>query len=171
MENTKDLLLDFKSNRDYKAFSKIAIESSENLENMLVLCVTIPYPFPQYSSWLLSHVAENHLDKLLPFHNKLIDVFLNCADPSAQRNLANTLLKFPETAYKSGEMMDCLFQFLQDSNTKVALKAYAMYLLVPLVKPYPELRRELKLLLNSRIDLESRAYLGAVKKVENMLDK
>jgi hypothetical protein len=68
-------------------------------------------------------------------------------------------------------MIDCLFQFLQDSNPKVALKAYAMYLLVPLVKPYPELRRELKLLLNSRIDLESRAYLGAVKKVENMLDK
>lgn len=171
MEKTKEMLLDFKGNRDYKLFSKLAVQSDDNLENMLELCLTIKYPFPQYSSWLFSHVAENHNSQLLPFQTKLIDIFLNCTEPSTQRNLANTLLKLPGTDYKSGEMMDYLFKFLQNPESKVALKAYAMYLLVPLVKPYPELKRELSLILQARIAFESQAYIGAVKKVERLLDK
>ena len=171
MEKTKEMLLDFKGNRDYKAFSAIAIQRMENIDNMLELCLTVKYPFPQYSSWLLSHVGENHLEKLLPFHHKLIDVFLDCTESSTQRNLANLLLKLPETNYRDGERMEYLFQFLQNSETKVALKSYSMYLLVPLVKPHPELIRELRLVLNARVEMESRAYLGAVKKVEKMLAK
>ena len=170
MEKTKQMLLDFKGNRDYKMFSKLAIQNEEHLGNLLELCLTIKYPFTQYSSWLLSHVAENHREFLLPFHQDLILVFLKCTDHSTQRNLGNTLLKLPETNYKSDEMLERLFNFLQNSDTKVALKAYAMYLLIPLVKPYPELIRELKLVINSRVELESKAYLGAVKKVEKMLD-
>ena len=169
MEKTKEMLLEFKSNRDYKAFSAIAIQDLDNVDNMLELCLTVQYPFPQYSSWLLSHVAENHLEQLLPLHYQLIDVFLNCTEPSTQRNLANAILKFPETNYQEGQLMDYLFKFLQDPDTKVALKAYSMYLLIPLVKPYPELRRELKLVLNARIEMESRAFSGAVRKVERML--
>lgn len=171
MEETKQLLLEFKDNRDYKSFSLRTIQNSETIPELIALCYTVKYPFPQYSSWLLSHVAENHREKLLPFQQDLINVFLKCSDHSTQRNLANTLLKFPETDYKSGEMMDYLFRFLQDSNTKVALKAYAMYLLVPLVKPYPELKRELLLVIQSRISAESQAYKGAVKKVERLMDK
>ncbi len=169
MEKTKEMLLEFKGNRDYKLFSFQAIQNPQTIPDLIELCYTISYPFPQYSSWLLSHVAENHLKQLLPFHADLIDVFLTCTDHSAQRNLGNVLLKLPETDYKSGEMLERLFAFLQDADAKVALKAYAMYLLVPLVKPYPELVRELKLVLNSRIELESKAYAGAVRKVENVL--
>lgn len=171
MEKTKQLLLEFKDNRDYKSFSLRATENSETIPELIALCYTVKYPFPQYSSWLLSHVAENHREQLLPFQSDLIDVFLKCSDHSAQRNLGNTLLKLPETDYRSGEMLERLFDFLLDVEAKVALKAYAMYLLIPLVKPYPELIRELKLVLNSRIDMESRAYAGAVKKVEKALNK
>ena len=171
LENTKAMLLDFKGNRNYIAFSKMAIQNKEHLKNMLELCLTVKYPFPQYSSWLLSHVGENHLNELLPYHHQIIDVFLNCTEFSTQRNLANTILKLPETNYRDGEMLEYLFQFLLNSETKVALKAYAMYLLIPLVKPYPELIRELKLVLDARLEFESKAFSGAVKKVVRMLDK
>ena len=171
METTKGLLLDFKGNRDYKMFSAMAVQNESNIDNMLELCLTVKYPFPQYSSWLMSHVAEHHVKILIPFQDKLVDAFLKCTDHSTKRNLANALLKLPETNYKDGERMDCLFKILQNSDAKVALKAYAMYLLVPLVKPYPELQRELKLVLHSRLELESSAFRGAVKKVEKMLGK
>lgn len=141
------------------------------IEDLLRFCLTLKYPYPQYSSWLLSHVAENHLELVLQFHSKIIDTFLGCQDPSAQRNLCNVLIKLPKIDYREGELLDTYFSFLTNSESKVALKVYSMYQIVPFLKDYPELKTELKSIIEAGMQKETPAFAAAGRKVLKQIQK
>jgi len=166
----RELIEAFQKNRDYKHFAQTAVDL-EMIPRLLELCLTEGYPYPQYSSWLLAHIAENHKNNLATYFPQIIDVFLAAKDHSVQRNIANVLLKFPVTDYREGELLDQLFRFLQDSESKVALKAYCMYLIVPFLKNYPELKGELKAIIEEGMQKESPAYAGAAKKTLRAISK
>lgn len=147
----------------------MAVETDHTIADLLVLCGEIKYPFPQYSSWLLSHIADNHKDKLLPYYSQIIDAFLDCPDPSAQRNLGNVLIKFQRTTHREGELLDKLFYFLTDPETKVAMKVYAMYLITDFLKDYPELKGEFQSIIEAGMQYESAAYQSAARKTLKIL--
>lgn len=159
------LISDFRSNRDYKHFSRLAAETDGMIDTLIRFCYRNDYPFPQYSSWLLAHVADNHYDRLVPFQNSLIDAFLDGSDPSTQRNLGNVLQRFPKTVHREGELLDRLFAILLDAETKVALKVYAMNLAFAFLEDYPELKSELQVIVEDGMTRESAAYLSAGKKI------
>ncbi len=165
MEETKDLINAFKSNRDYKKFAQLAAETKGAISGLIKLCYTMDYPFPQYSSWLLAHVADNYFETLKPYHPQLIDAFLDCKEPSTQRNLGNVLQRFARDNHREGELLDKLFQFLLDSETKVALKVYAMNLIFTFLKDYPELKCELQSIIEDGMTRETAAYQSAGKKI------
>lgn len=171
MEETRELITAFRNNRDYKHFARRAAETNGTIDNLIQLCYTVDYPFPQYSSWLLAHVADNHFDVLKAYHHQLIDAFLDCTEPSTQRNLGNVLQRFPKTGHREGELLDKLFFFLADPGTKVAVKVYAMNLIFTFLKDYPELKTELKSMVEDGMNKESAAYLSAGKKILKNLAK
>lgn len=171
LENTKNLILEFRDDRNYQKYVLLACADDTTILNLIDLCRETKYPFPQYSSWLMAHIADSVFEKIYPFHHKIIDVFLEIEDPSAKRNLANVLLKFPKTTYKEGLLLDALFQLLQNPDTKVALKAYTMYLLIDFIKAFPELKSEFIAVINEGIEKESAAYSGAAKKTLKKISK
>ncbi len=171
MQTIEEILLDFKSNRNYKYSANLIAQNKMFIKDLLRYCLTVKYPYPQYSSWLLSHVAENHLELVLQFHFKIIDTFLCCQDPSAQRNLSNVLTKLPKIDYREGELLDTYFSFLTNSESKVALKVYSMYQIVPFLKDYPELKSELKSIVEARMQKETPAFTAAGRKVLKQIQK
>lgn len=171
MQMIEEILLDFKSNRNYKYSANLIAQNKTFVEDLLRYCLTLKYPYPQYSSWLLSHVAENHIELILQFHSKIIDTFLDCQEPSTQRNLCNVLTKLPKIEYKEGELLDAYFSFLTNSESKVALKVYSMYQIVPFLKDYPELKSELKSLIEAGMQKETPAFAAAGRKVLKQIQK
>jgi hypothetical protein len=171
MQTIEEILLDFKSHRNYKYSAKLIAQNKTFVDDLLRYCLTLKYPYPQYSSWLLSHVAENHLEFILQFHSKIIDTFLDCQEPSTQRNLCNVLTKLPKIEYREGELLDTYFAFLQSSETKVALKVYSMYQIVDFLKDYPELKSELKIIIEDGIKKETPAFAAASRKVLKQISK
>ena len=171
MEEAKNLILAFKDNRDYKKFAQIAAETPQMIDGLIELCYTVTYPFPQYSSWILAHVADNHFDILKNYHTRIIDAFLDCNEGSTQRNLGNVLQRFPKSEYRDGELLDKLFQFLQDSDTKVALKVYAMNLIFTFLKDFPELKGEFQTVIEAGLSKESAAYHSAARKILKNISK
>lgn len=159
------IILAFRADRDYKKFSRIAAETEGAIDELISFCYRTDYPFPQYSSWLLAHIADNHFATLLPFHTQLIDAFMDCTDPSTQRNLGNVLQRFPQIAHREGELLDKLFRFLTDPESKVAVKVYAMNLIFNFLSTYPELKGELQMIIEDGLTRESAAYQSAGKKI------
>jgi len=106
------------------------------------------YPFPQYASQLLLHVARK--DKTSIDYHKVVDCLLVTNNSSVQRNLLGVILCFPLNDYKDGELLDWLFVLINDPASKPGLLNYAVRKLAQFVALYPELLHEIEQALELR---------------------
>lgn len=169
MNETKELILSFQKNRDYSYFTKLAISRSNCIDELINLCYSNEFPFPNYSSWLLAQITDRYTEKTLPFHTKLIDCVLTSNNETVQRNILHALLVFPLSNYKDGEMLDFLFRQLNSTSTKVGIRVYSMYMISNFCKIYPELKNELLQSLSIENSHYTPAYHAAKRKVLNIL--
>lgn len=171
MESVRELIIAFRNNRDVGFFLPQVIASDIRLIEVISLGKEIDYPFPQYSSWLIAHVARQQPQKLYKHQPLLVDVFLDFSDESMKRNLLGALLDLPRIKYREGELLDHCFALLIDPNTKVAIKAYSMYMLLIFVEQFPELIPELEAAIEHNGKHQSPAFYGAARKVAKKLDR
>jgi hypothetical protein len=174
MKAARELITIIRANqetRDFKYYAALVAAQKNLIPDLLTLCLDKEYPFPQYSSWLLAHVAGKHTELLTEFQPQLIDIVFQSPDQSVQRNISGALLNFPRIAYKEGEWLELLFHFLQDPQFKVALKSYSMQLIVGFLEDYPELKGELKSILETGMEEGSPAYRAGARKVLKYLEK
>jgi len=174
MQAARELILTVRSNqesRDFKYYAGLVAAQENLIPDLLALCLDKEYPFPQYSSWLLAHVADKHPHLLKRFQSQLIDIVFGSTEHSVQRNIAGALLNFPRIAYKEGEWLELLFHFLQDPQFKVALKSYSMQLILGFLGDYPELKGELKSIVENGMEEGSPAYRAGARKVLKHLEK
>lgn len=100
-------------------------------------------PLPAHASWLLIHLAKADWTLLASNEHAFIDHFLVSTNQSILRNLLVTLLEFPLTDYREGEVLDALIAHLKNEEDKVALRVYSLYKLAGFVKLYPEIKTEI----------------------------
>jgi uncharacterized membrane protein YheB (UPF0754 family) len=171
MDKAKHLILDFQRNRDYAYFSALGCENAKILKEIILLCYEKSFPFPEYSSWLISHITERFPEQIKQFHTQLIDAYLENKNESLRRNLLNSLLRLPLHSHRDGAFLDQLFHVLIDFETKVAHKVYAMYFIVRFCEIYPELADELKQILSREEQNYTPAYYAGKRKVLKALEK
>ncbi len=99
MNDTKELILAFQKNRDYDFFAKQAISKPGCIEELIELCYSNKFPYPNYSSWLLAQITDRHTEIIAPYQIKLIDCLLSSTNETVQRNLLHSLLVFPLMSY------------------------------------------------------------------------
>jgi hypothetical protein len=64
-----------------------------------------------------------------------------------------------------GEVMEASFSFIQKRDTPIAIKAFALTLLFNLSKIYPDIKNELRLIIEENIDYETAAYKSRGRKI------
>jgi hypothetical protein len=111
------------------------------------------YPFPQYASWLLLHVARRNKTLVEPFYHSIIDCILTTENPSVLRSLMGVSLCLPITDYEEGRFLDRLFSIISDPDSKPGQVYYAARKAAEFVVPYPELQREIELMLEFREEM------------------
>jgi hypothetical protein len=106
----------------------------------------LPYPFPEYASWLLIHVEKKSTGILIPFQPNFIDYLLHGKNQSVLRNLLNCCHVLPLIEYQESTFFDQLLLFVADDTNKVALQVYAIYKLIQFTQKYPEIKTEIEAL-------------------------
>jgi hypothetical protein len=101
------------------------------------------YPYKEYASWLLIHIASSKRINLQPYYPQLVEVLFETNDQTVLRNVARSLTEMNITEYRESEFIDLLIGFIQNYENKVALQVYSIYLLQQFVRRYPELKEEL----------------------------
>ena len=128
------------------------------------------YRLAQRAAWSVSWAAKKNPAMIKPHLNKLVEQLSRTEVHDAViRNSIRILeeIEIPEPLH--GKVMNACFEFVEQPATPIAIKAFALTTLFNLSKHYPEIKPELKLIIEDRIDNETAAFKSRGKKILKQL--
>ena len=140
--------------------------SQQRFDQLFDLFLKDEYRVVQRAAWPLSYAVIAHPEFIEKHFSKLLK---NLDKPgihnSVKRNTVRLLqdIQIPEKF--QGQVMDICFGYISSPTEFVAVKAFALTVLENLSKKYPEIRSELKTIIEDRWDYESAAFRARGKKI------
>jgi hypothetical protein len=164
--NIRAELLKEHSKEHANKISNYACMSKENFEGLIQCFLDKEYRVAQRAAWSVSIAAQKKPEIIQPYIPALVAQLQNKnAHYAVIRNSVRILqqIEIPETLH--GEVMNVCFQFIETRSTPAAIKAFSLTTLFNLSKKYPEIRAELKLLIEERSDNETAAFKSRGRKI------
>jgi hypothetical protein len=124
------------------------------------------YRITQRAAWPLSYCVRQHPELINPYYKPLLD---NLARKDIHiaviRNTVRLLqdVKIPKRYH--GRVMSTCFDFVADPETPIAVKAFALTILSNLSQNYPEIRGELKLIIEEQWEQATPAFRSRARKI------
>lgn len=143
-----------------------ACESKKNFKELMKCFLDEEYRLAQRAAWSVSWAAKKKPEMIYPHIKDLVSVLKkkNIHD-AVIRNSVRVLQQIEIPEKYQGEVMNACFEFLEKPSTPVAIKAFSLTTLFNLSKNYPEIKPELKLIINDRLDYETAAFKSRAKKI------
>jgi hypothetical protein len=130
-----------------------------------------PYRVTQRAAWPLSHCVENHSDLILPHMRRILDKLKESDIHDAVKRNTIRLLQFIDIPKRfHGEITDLCFQYLTNMKEPVAIRVFSMTVLAHISQSHPELKSELKILIEDNLAYASPAFTSRSRKVIKGLD-
>jgi hypothetical protein len=163
--------------RNFTSLASQFVENPQKLEALVKIALSdMNYPYPEYASWLLLHVAKLNATLLEPFLKAIIDRILTCENQSTLRNLVASSTHLTLIEYKEGKFLDRLIAFVKNDENKVALIVYSIYKLIDFTLKYPEIKHEIVEILKIKqenglspaLKIGIRNYTMRTKKIDSL---
>jgi len=125
----------------------------------------------QRAAWPMSYIAIAHPNLIASYKSRLID---NLYHPSHNAVIRNTLRLFqdiPIPEEQEGKLFDYCSKMLLQIKEPVANKIFGMTVMLMIAKPYPELLRELKVILETQFPYEKPGYKSRAKKTIALIEE
>ncbi|HEV7782498.1 MAG TPA: hypothetical protein VGO58_14590 [Chitinophagaceae bacterium] len=135
-------------------------------DELVHLFLNDEYRVIQRAGWPLGEVAVNYPSMILKHLGKLLKhVKKPGLHEAVKRNTVRLLqeLTIPERYH--GDVMNLCFDYLVSPTEKPAVKAFSLTVLENLSHQYPEIKQELKTIIEDRWDLETAAFRSRGKKI------
>jgi len=141
----KDFIDNMFLTRDFSKHVDVFVKDEKLLIDLVKTATSnLPHPYPEYASWLITHIAKTQPQVLEKFQEDFIDCVMTSKNQSVLRNLVNTTQLLSLIEYKESEYLDKLITFIKDDSNKVALFVYALYKLIQFAHKYPEIKNEIE---------------------------
>jgi len=119
----------------------------------------------QRAAWPISYCVIDHPDFISKHFSKLVK---NLHKPgihdSVKRNTVRLLQHITIPKKFHGKIMDLCFQYISSPGEPVAIKAFSLTILQNLSTQYPEIKNEIKLIIEERWEHETAAFKSRAKK-------
>jgi hypothetical protein len=136
------------------------------LAELVTLFLKGDYRLSPRASWPLSYLAELHPQWFAPHAKKIIHNLKTPGLPDAVRRNTLRLLQFIELPKAlKGAVTDRCFSFLQDQKETIAVRVFAMSVLAGLVKEQPELKNELRIIIEDLLPYAGPAIRSRAAKI------
>ncbi len=120
----------------------------------------------QVSSWPLSYCVEAYSSLIQNHFSSLLKNIKKQNHHDAVKRHTLRMLQFVEIPKKyQGELMDMCFNYIQNIAEKPSIKVFALVVLENLSKIYPEIKDELRLILETQMPHESAGFKSRAKKL------
>lgn len=127
-------------------------------------CVT------QRASWPLSYAVQMHPELIKPhFGNLLKNLKKPKLHDAVKRNTVRLLQDITVPERFRGDLMDTCFGYISSPVEKPAIKAFSLTILHNLSAQYPDIKHELKAIIEDRWEYETAAFRSRAKKILKVL--
>ena len=125
-----------------------------------------------YAGWIISYLGESNQQLIKNNLSVIIQKLENKEHNVAQiRNVFRTLQFVDIPQQHEGYVLTKGFEFLNDNNSPIAVKVFAMTVIFNLSKKYPEIQNELKLSLENQFEHASSGFKSRSTKILKKLNK
>ncbi len=162
----KDEILKEHSKTQALKIAAYACTSKKNFKELMQCFMSDEYRLAQRAAWSVSRAAVKNPEMIRPYIKDLVSQMQRTdVHDSVIRNSVRVLelTEIPKEFH--GEVMNACFHFIATPSTPAAIKAFSLTTLFNLSKQYPEIRSELKLIIEERWDTETAAFRSRGKKI------
>ena len=172
--NVKEALLEDKTQNRTKALlvAEYACASAGSFKKMMQCFMANEYRLAQRAAWSVSWAAKKRPSMIQPYIKDLVaQLERTDVHPAVIRNSVRVLemVDIPEALH--GNVMNACFNFIEKPSTPAAIKAFSLTTLYKLSKIYPEIKQELKLIIEDRWNDETPAFKSRGRKILQMMSK
>lgn len=141
-------------------------DKQERFDQLFDLFLHDEYRVIQRSAWPVSYcvianpqLIKKHWSKLLKQMQK------PCVHDAVKRNGIRLMQDIEIPVKYEGTVMDLCFKFIESPSEPVAVKAFSLTVLGKLLKKYPEIFPELKLIIEDQLPTQTPAFKVRAKKL------
>lgn len=139
--------------------------SQVRFDELIHLFFTDEYRVIQRAGWPLSYIIEDHPDLIKKHIKKLLDNLNKPKIPEAVVRNTIRILQFVDLPTKyHGKIIDLCINYLIENDTPIAVKAYSLSILKKLSELYPDIKQEVKTIIEDRWDVETPAFHSQARK-------
>ena len=142
--------------------------SKKNFKELMTCFMANEYRLAQRAAWSVTWATKNNPEIIKPYIKDLVkQIQRKDVHPAVIRNSVRILEKINIPEEFHGEVMNACFVFIETPATPAAIKAFSLTTLFNLSKHYPEIKSELKMIIEERWDTETAAFRSRGRKILN----
>ncbi len=107
------------------------------------------------AAWVASHCVDAHADLINPYISQLVNSLSLTLHPAILRNITRMLSKTKIPKKNWGKLVDFYLQVMSSRKVATAPKVFAIDILLPICKSMPDLKHELKLIMEEQLPYAS----------------
>ena len=125
----------------------------------------------QRAAWVMSHCVEKQPQLATPYIKKLVNQLYKSNEDAIKRNILRILqlIDIPEPLW--GETLEKCFEYLASNNEAIAIRAFSMTIAYNISQHVPEIKCELKALIEEIIIFGSPGLKSRGTKIAKKLEK
>lgn len=133
---------------------------------LLKLFLSDDYRVVQRAAWPVSYAVQAYPGLIRAHYGKLIKNLSRPNLPDAvKRNTVRIFQDIEAPERFRGDLMNACFGFIESMTEKPAIKAFALTVLYNLSRQYPDIRPELKAIIEDRWEYETAAFRSRGRKI------
>lgn len=147
-------------------------DKQERFDKLFTLFLKEEYRVTQRAAWPVSYCVIAHpafLDK--HWKSFVENLKKHNLHDAVKRNSVRLLQHLQVPEQYQGDLMDICFGYLASPKEALAIKVFSMTVLANLAIQYPEIKKELKLIIEDQLPDQSAGFKSRAKKVLKQLDK
>lgn len=130
-----------------------------------------PYRMTQRAAWPVSYCVENHPSLIAQHYDAILKTLNKPGIHDAVKRNIVRLLQFVAIPKRyQGNVIEACFG-LMDPKEAIAVRVFSMTVLANLATEYPDLKKELRLVIEEQLPYGSAGYLSRAKKILRQLEK
>ena len=170
MDLKKEILLEH-SKANTKRIAEYIGSDQLLFKELIELFLHGNYRITQRSARIVRACVMNHPWLIDPFLEDVIDNLNHPVHDAVKRNTIGLLQEMEIPDDQMGKVADLCFGYLSSAKEPVAVKAFSMTVLLKIVQHYPELKEELKNLIEDQMPFGSAGFQSRGKRVLKALEK
>ncbi|MEL7532758.1 MAG: hypothetical protein AAFN10_15675 [Bacteroidota bacterium] len=128
-------------------------------------------PTAPYASWLMDFCLQLHPNHLLPYRKGAFDLLQQPLHNMIHRNIVKHLYRVEIDEEIEGELYDLAINKISNPQVEVAIRVHCMNIAWKIAEPYPELREELRLVIEGHIGDGSAGFKSRGKRILKWIEK